>query len=292
MTGFKPMLAAKAELDQIRYPVLASPKLDGIRCSIVNGQALTRTLKKVPNQYVYQNLSWHFLDGLDGELIVGSPTSKTVYADTVSGVMRFVGQPKVTFYVFDQHDTPAAYCPRRRELAKTLTAARAAICIPIVLLEQEEIHDQSALLAYETKCLDKGYEGLILRSPLAAYKYGRSTVKEGGLLKLKRFEDSEAVVIGIEEEMHNGNAAETNELGRTKRSSAKAGKSGKGTMGALIVRDLHTHVEFNIGTGFTAEQRAQEWELGQIVKYKHFPVGVKDRPRHPVYLGLRSKCDL
>ena len=68
------------------------------------------------------------------------------------------------------------------------------------------------------------------------------------------------------------------------------------TMGALIVRDIVTGVEFNIGTGFTAADRREWWEwfVAQtertpkpVVKYKSFPIGTKDKPRHPVYLGLR-----
>jgi DNA ligase-1 len=67
-------------------------------------------------------------------------------------------------------------------------------------------------------------------------------------------------------------------------------------MGALIVRDLKTKVEFNIGTGFTANDRIDWWHWATtqtpaspkpIIKYKFFPVGVKDKPRHPVFLGVR-----
>lgn len=131
------------------------------------------------------------------------------------------------------------------------------------------------------------------RDPGSRYKYGRSTAKEQILLKVKRFEDSECVIIGVQEEMHNGNVAGRDELGRTKRSSSKDGKVGKGTMGALVVRDLKTSVEFNIGTGFTAAQRAEDWEsrIGSTIVYKFFPVGVVDRPRHPVYKGPRDKND-
>ena len=51
-------------------------------------------------------------------------------------------------------------------------------------------------------------------------------------------------------------------------------------------------VEFNIGTGFTAEDRRYWWNFRNgmglvVIKYKFFPIGVKDKPRHPVYLGLR-----
>ncbi len=97
--------------------------------------------------------------------------------------------------------------------------------------------------------------------------------------------------------MENTNAAETNELGRTKRSTAQAGLVGKSTLGAFQVRDLVTGVEFSIGTGLTALERQSHWVnqehlIGAVCKYKFFPVGVKDKPRHPVFLGFRDRRDL
>lgn len=97
--------------------------------------------------------------------------------------------------------------------------------------------------------------------------------------------------------MHNDNPAEVSELGLTKRSSHKENKVPTGTLGSLVVRDLNTNVEFEIGTGFTAQERADWWRdkcdvIGRIVKYKYFPTGSKDKPRFPVFLGFRSKEDL
>src|SRR5690606_27777905 len=113
---------------------------------------------------------------------------------------------------------------------------------------------------------------------------GRSTAREGHLLKLKRFTDGEAVVIGFEELMHNANEATKDELGYTKRSTHADGKVPMGTLGALKVRDLTTGIEFSIGTGYTAAQRRKLWDardtlVGKVVKYKHFEGGVKDAPR-------------
>lgn len=295
--SFKPMLAVAADFAKIKYPVYASPKLDGIRVCIVDGVAKTRTLKDVPNKHVAEMLSQFAFNGLDGELIVGPPTSKTCYTDTVSNVMAYDKIPEFTYYVFDIHNIAGGYASRGGVLEATYDQYLQKFSF-IKLLESVRIDHEEALLAYETHCVAAGYEGIIVRANLDAhYKFGRSTVNEGSLLKVKRFEDSEAEIIGFEEEMFNGNEAQTNELGRTKRSTAREGLTGKGTLGAFLVRDVLSGVGFSIGTGLTAADRADFWArrdqlLGSLIKYKFFPVGVKVAPRHPVYLGFRDRADL
>ena len=297
MSAFKPTLAVNADFSKIQYPVYASPKLDGIRCSVVDGNALSRTLKPIPNKHIFGQLSHARLNGLDGELIVGSPTSTTCYNESVSNVMAFDKVPAYTYYVFDMHTHTGPFSRRRETMLDHLGLGRWGAFPQICLLEQNLLTNEDDMLAYEAAKVGEGYEGIILRSPSAPYKFGRSTVKEGYLLKVKRFEDSEAEIIGFEEEMFNGNTAETNELGRTKRSTAQAGLVGKSTLGAFQVRDLVTGVEFSVGTGLTGQQRADAWGardrlVGQLIKYKYFPVGVKDKPRHPVFLGMRDRRDL
>lgn len=293
---FKPTLACAVEMDKLVFPVLASPKLDGIRCSIVNGVALTRSLKAIPNKAISAYLSHADFNGVDGELIVGEPAAHDVYNKTVSQVMAHdKGLADVAYYVFDMHNIDAPFTQRYEHLESKITENFGDI--PLRLVSQTLIHDANGLLEYEQHVVNIGYEGVMLRSPKAPYKFGRSTAREGYLLKVKRFEDSEAEIIGFEEEMFNGNEAQTNELGRTKRSTAKAGLVGKGTLGALVVKDVGTGVEFAIGTGLTAAQRADIWRrrddlVGALVKYKFFPVGVKVAPRHPVYLGFRDRRDL
>lgn len=285
---FRPMLATDAELDKLRFPLLASTKLDGIRAVVRDGIVYSRSNKPIPNQYV-QTLFGQY-EHFDGELIVGDPTAKTVYRDTVSGVMSEDGDPAVSFYVFDHieyGDYP--YAVRKQYIDFDTYDT-------VVLHSQVTINSVDELLKHEEAALVAGYEGLILRDPNAPYKQGRSTVKEGYLLKLKRFQDAEATVIGFEERMHNGNAATTDELGRTKRSSHKANKSGRGDLGALVCRTADG-VEFNIGTGFTDSERARLWAdrdqlHGRIAKFKFFPVGVKEAPRHPVFLGWRDVRDM
>lgn len=289
----KPMLSATLEDPaKLNFPVLVSPKLDGIRCLIVDGQPMSRNMKAIQNKHVFDELAR--LPALDGELIVGNPKAGDVFNRTSSGIMSRDGVPKFAYYVFDRHDTPeASFRQRLTDVSGMVRDFGGALR----LVHHKEVRDVDALLRYESQMLIAGYEGIMVRDPRGVYKMGRSTLREGLLSKLKRFIDSEARVTGFVERMHNANEQTRDELGRAKRSSAQAGKVATGMLGALTVTDVTSKVEFEIGTGFTDTERCEIWAnkkkyLGKLVKYKSQPVGVKDKPRFPVFLGWRSLADL
>lgn len=301
---FKPMLAWKPEKDEvleeklagIQFPVLVSTKLDGIRATVQGGRLMSRTLKPIPNVHV-QEMFKGLPEGLDGELIYGSPCAPDVFRQTTSIVMSD-SKPadNIRYYVFDKYGTDG-FELRKRDYINAVGGLDEPLYSRVIAVPQLYAFGLNAVLGYEENWTSEGYEGLMIRSLGGRYKEGRSTFNEGYLLKVKRFFDSEAEIIGFYEEEHNSNAAQTNELGRTKRSSAKAGMVGKGTLGGFDVRDVHTGVEFSIGSGFDAQQRIDLWAeretlAGRLVKYKYLPVGQKDKPRHPIYLGMRSREDM
>lgn len=289
----KPMLLPREspDLNTLQYPIYVTPKLDGIRCLFKDGVALSRTLKPIPNKSIQ---AWakkyaNKLNGMDGELIVGLPTSPTVYRDTNSFVMSHDKEGEFYFYHFDWWNEPFHYEQRVEGYIRDLPSNYRKVM-------HMKATDPAHILQLEEQVLEKGYEGVILRNPRGMYKYGRCTIKEANAFKLKRFEDAEAVIVGFEEEMHNGNIAETNELGRTKRSTAKSGMVGKQSLGAFTCRTPEG-IEFSIGSGFTQQDRLDYWKskdslMGCTVKYKHFPIGVKDKPRHPIFLGFRNAMDM
>lgn len=280
---FRPMLAEKVgDLNKLKLPVLASPKIDGIRCAVVNNIAYSgRDMKQVPNGYIANFLQEY--DGLDGELTVG-PTFQT----TCSGVMTEKGKPDFVYHVFDLHNLDAGFETRYLALKDK------AINWPlnIGLLPHFKIESVSELERYEETCLTSGYEGVMIRSLNGPYKFGRSTVNEGYLLKMKRFTDSDAIVIGFEQLMHNANIAGLGNTGLTERSSCQDGLIPGNLLGSLVAKDLITDVEFSIGTGFTAGQRKLLWAertklVGRKLSYKYQKHGMKDKPRCPVFLRWR-----
>ena len=292
MPTIKPMLAVKASVNHIQPEDLISAKLDGIRGINLDGQILTRSLKPIPNRHIQTEWNRPELAGIDGEFILGSPTAPDVYRTTNSALMRHEGSPDATLYAFDDFTCPELpYVERLDRLANRVERLRQS-GVNIVLLEQHmadgENHEyiEESLLAY-------GYEGIIVRDPFQTYKFGRSTLKERKLLKIKRFSEAEAIVVDFQELMVNENDPLINELGYQARSSAKSGLVAANTLGALVVRDPATGIEFGIGTGFTQDDRARIWHnrerlVGATVSYMHFPIGVKDKPRFPSFKGFRG----
>jgi DNA ligase-1 len=295
----KPMLAATLEpedLKTLKYPVLATPKLDGIRCLIVNGKAVSRKFKPIPNHYIRKTLESFASEGFDGEIIIKGAT----FNEISSAVMSEDGNPSFVYVVFDYCKEPSeGYSSRLRNMWKVSRIYRELGRENqfINFLFEKQINNESELLSFETKCLSEGYEGIMLRSANSPYKFGRSTLKEGYLLKFKRFTDGEAQILSLYEKMHNTNEATMDELGHTKRSSHLAGQIPANTLGGFNVQDLKSGQKFSIGTGLDDALRQTIWSnpqnyLGKIIKYKSQKVGEKDLPRFPTFLGFRDKRDM
>ncbi len=289
---FKPMLAATIkDVKQLKYPLFASPKLDGIRCVILNGKALTRNLKPIPNKFIREYLEGiPELDGFDGEIMLKSGDFNRVQ----SAVMSEDGEPDFYYAVFDYHNECAyPYIDRLKKLSSIILALNQS---RVTELPQYSVSKEAEVLDLEKEALADGYEGLILRSGYGTYKFGRSTLREAKLMKLKRFDDDEAEVVGVEPLYENRNAPTTNALGRTERSSHQENLVAQKMVGALNVK-LKNGKEFSIGTGFDDATRKDLWArkkdiVGQQVKFKYQELSADGIPRFPVFMGFRDERDL
>lgn len=298
----KVMLASGiTDYDKITYPKYLSAKLDGIRVVINNGIVYSRSGKPIRNKTVQELFGKDCLNNVDGEIIYSDPTDKLVFNLTTSAVMSAelpygFEEHKLCLYAFDYVEESSSYTDRKERLEKICNNAFVNERINIQCIKQHKVHSHEEMLQHESFLLEQGYEGVMLRSIYGKYRHGRATEKSQDLLKVKRFVDDEAEIIGYEELMHNANEATTNELGYMGRSSHKDNLVGMNTLGALVCRTKEG-VVFKIGTGYDASTRKKLWNtreilIGQLAKYKSFPVGVKDAPRLPVFLGIRDKDDL
>ena len=146
--------------DQLKFPLYVQPKLDGIRAMVVDGKLVSRTLKPIPNAYIRSILEKPEFEGLDGELIVGAPTDKDCYRNTVSGVMSEDGEPEFTYFVFDLWDSDANFTER-----KTALEASDFPDAYISVVETGLATDLALLKAAEEMYVNMGLEGCILRGP-------------------------------------------------------------------------------------------------------------------------------
>jgi DNA ligase-1 len=292
---FHCMLAGKApdNLKSLIYPTTVSNKLDGVRALVIGGVVYSRNMKPIPCQRVQAWFGRRDFNGLDGELIAGPANAPDVYRRTTSAVMSKTGDDDITFHVFDCFNSPNLPHRLRLEEAEEIAGGQPRV----VIVAHAVVESAEEIDYHEHHALEEGYEGLMLRHPGCAYKNGRSTAREQSLLKLKRFDDSEAVIHDFEEQMHNANVAERDELGRTKRSTQKAGLKPAGVLGALVVQDVRSGAKFNVGTGFSAHDRDILWKqrkslIGKVIKYKFFPSGNKQAPRFPTFAGFRDEIDM
>ncbi len=285
----KPLLAGKFNSEKAKFPYAATPKIDGIRFLMVGGAALTRSFKPIRNEYLQKILSSNLPEGIDGELTSGSTFQEC------SSIMRIKGEPDFKVWIFDFVNPKGELKPykeRMDELRKfeNFNIPSYEILFPKIVSNQEQI-DQLMI-----NNLNAGYEGLMLRDPNGIYKFGRSSVKENILLKVKEFMDDEAEIISFREKMINTNEGLKDNFGRTKRSSCQDGLKPSGTLGGFILRNSEG-LEFSCGSGLNDALRDEIWKnkskyLGKLVKYKFMSKGIKDLPRHPVFMGFRDETDL
>lgn len=293
------------------FPLLATPKVDGVRAIIKGGCLVSRSFKPIPNANIRRMFEELLPEGADGELSCGN-----FYSTTSVVMSKEADFEHITFSWFDWAQYPdIPYEHRVLTIMKymctrSMRQYRNATVVPLFPYTAKDIKD---LERYEESKLDQGYEGIVVRTPYGRYKCGRSTIKEGLMIKIKRYQDNEATIVGTEELMHNLNDEQADNFGRIKRSSAKEHLVGGDTLGAIVaslslIRPLLSRAPgkvkakgdcgtFKIGTGFTEGQRDALWAnrdaiVGQLVKYKCAKKGSKTLPRSPVFMGIRHADDV
>lgn len=286
------MLAVKvADLASLPYPMLSSFKLDGIRCLITSDGPKARSMKSIPNNFIRDTLA-QLPCGLDGEIAIVL-NGEVNFRETSSAVMSFDGMPNFRFFVFDDFSFPdMPFIQRYQSIPDGMASF-------VEKAMQWTLNCAADVVSMYDYAIAQRYEGLILRRLDAPYKFGRSTLKQGYMLKVKPCETDEALVIGMEPEYENTNAQTFDERGYAVRSSHQDGLIARERMGALIVENkAKWSASFKIGTGFTHAEREQIWQqrtslIGSaLASFNYLPVGGYDVPRNASFKGFRSRIDM
>lgn len=284
------------------------PKIDGMR-TYISEDAIPQTRsgkewKHRPLRAFSQAVP--SLRGKDGEVVPGHTYNESSFREAMSGIRAEDGTREFTFYMFDNvllHGM--VYGVRFEDVCKWVAAnsewhegdgyhARVIPCPTQKVTSVDEVRE------VEMGMIEAGWEGAMLRRPDRAYKFGRSTNLGGNLVKLKRYEDAEAIVVGYEPWEQNLNEPTQSPLGYQVRSAHQDGKVPIERLGALHV-ELATDrsVKFKIGvmSGVSHAERDRLWVnrdslIGRICKFKHQGYsGGYDAPRTPVFLNWRSPSE-
>lgn len=309
---FRPFLATDWDSAKQKYPVGIMPKIDGVRGMKPFGELVGRSLKSFANKQVAKVFGSPIYDGMDGELAVGDETDFDLCRKTSSATSKIEGEYVWTWHVFDLCEPNVAHLPYKERydmLKKYVDECHAnGELMDVKVVPLYVVNNEQELLEWENIWLDMGYEGVIIRDLEAKYKWGRSTQREGGYLRIKRFTDGEGEIIRIIEGCTNANEAQINELGQTFRSSHQENMIPNGMVGSFDVRVLtvpegledliEVGQEMRVGAGrLTHEERKYYFEhpdefIGKISKWKFFAHGMKDKLRIPTHQSFRDPTDI
>jgi len=233
-----------------------SEKLDGVR-AYWDGE---RFWSRGGNEY--RAPDW-FTEGfpdvpMDGELWMGRGRFSEL-----SGAVRRL-EPvdpswrQIRFMVFD---LPALDQPFSERIAAMEALVQSSPSPFLVMVVQRKATDHERLMSALDKVVSEGGEGLMLRRGGSHHSTGRSD----DLLKVKRYDDAEAVVV------------------------AHLAGSGKyeGMLGSVRVRRDDGR-QFRIGTGFSDKQRESPPPIGATITYKYYGFTSTGLPRFASFLRVRN----
>lgn len=232
-----------------------SEKLDGVR-AYWDGE---RLISRLGNQFHAPDWFTCSLPTvpLDGELWIG----RKKFQQTVSVVRRQDRGEQWRAIRFMVFDLPLSRAPFEERLTELKTIIAGLGPGPVELHNQIRCQGLSHLRAELDRIEALGGEGLMLRQPESQYELGRSQT----LLKVKRFHDAEAVLVGYE---------------------AGKGKH-KGRIGSLRLQ-LANGVEFSVGTGLSDAERKNPPHTGSIITFRYQEFSDGGVPRFPSYLRVRQ----
>ena len=250
------MLAKVYRADTPLADYWVSEKYDGVRGYWDGRQLLTRGGRRIAAPPWF-SAGWP-AQPLDGELWAGRRRFEAAQSAVGSDTPDDAAWRAMRYMVFDLPTHPGPFDERLAAL-DALVASLAVAWVQAV--PQRKVADRAELLALLKKIVQAGGEGLMLHRGASLYRGERSD----DLLKLKPYDDAEAVVVG-----------------------RRPGK-GKyaGQLGALEVQTPEG-IRFSLGSGFSDAQRRDPPPIGATVTYRYAGLNASGVPRFASFLRVRT----
>lgn len=284
-----------------------SPKLDGVRAIIKEGEIYSASLTPLPNKQLriffkeiieYTKNNPHLI--FEGELY----SYKLTFGEIISVCMsnNKLIDPESSFYLhlFDLFDTKNPFATaKERFIQITKNFGGWEYTFPNVL----ELPHQ---LACDLRTLDRAYknqvnakgEGLILVKKDSRYKHGRVTLAEATVFKLKKWETFDAQIIEVVQATKVDSTAEikVNHLGYAQTSKKIGDRIPIPSAAGFKVRYQDSEVVVSL-TSVPQMHRTVYWTdrdlyIGRTIEYKGMLVGSKSVPRHPTFVRFREDKDI
>lgn len=295
---FRPTLAVSIDFeDQIgellkRFETLfVSEKKDGIR-GIADHGMQSREAKRIPNKRIQHHFR-HLPDGLDGEMMfwIDGMNGWHPPLEHINSVITSDDKPwpkrwTPMFHAFDYQYLNGTF----RERYKFLREHRSRFPEILHVERQTEERTERDVLDIFDEVVESGGEGICLRNPDSYYKEGRSTLKDGCLMRLKKLIRDIAMVYGYTALERHVGAQKRNAFGLAKRDGKKENLETVEEIGALLA--VHEKLgRFKVGSGFTADERKKFYLKGKKLVGKEFYFEYRDTthkgvPRNPTFVRM------
>lgn len=255
----KPRLqhATKYQQNVVIENYWVSEKLDGVRGYWTGQQLLTRSGKILSPPKGFTK-SWPAI-AMDGEL-----WSERGKFEQISACVRRKQPDKkcwenLKLMIFDLPQQAGDFTSRIATMRQLIQASDSS---HLAMVQQQKIIKNTDLYSLLDHIVDNNGEGLMIHLASANYQIGRSN----NLLKLKKYQDAEAVVI------------------------AHMPGKGKyqGLLGAIKVQTPEG-IMFKIGSGFSDLQRQQPPKIGSTITYKYIGKTQRGVPRFASFLRIRNE---
>jgi len=292
----KPMLAPNKQLDikALPFPLLASVKMDGVRCLIAKGELLSRSLKHIPNAQLKLLIKEVCAYTKDNNLILdGEWYSHDIPFGDIVGVTQTHNKlipNSINYHCFDivkTEDLKKPFAQRVNDYQTLLLDNR------FIKVTQTFVYSTAHVKDLMDKALLNGYEGLILKSPDGYYKTGRCTLNEGLMFKMKPYITFDAIIIAVEQATIVDPKAikKKNELGGSVTSKKKGDRILVEQASAFTV--FFNGFKLSVSLASTHKMSKEIWQnkdkyIGRVIEYRGMVIGMKDLPRHPQFLRFRD----
>ena len=278
---FLPMLAASFDKrkDKVTYPVDVQPKLDGVRCMAYWDGDSVKLMSRGGKQWeccdhIIRDLEMCLPRGwvLDGELYIHGKTFQEI--TKLVKKYRPNESEKVMFHVYDiprvDDETTSPWSDRFEVLEKFYGMLYGGKSTSVTTVETYEANTEVDVYELQSRFLEEGYEGAIVREMDGEYRFGYRSNK---LLKVKNFCDAEYEITGF--------------------------TTGVGRFNGCIIWICVTEGgdEFKVVPQGTMEERKAMYDeaedhIGELLKVKFFELTDDNIPRFPVGLGIRLTEDM